>query len=148
MDTDFYITSRSSKFPLDHARNKDQAAALLERHRASHPDAIAEPTQAYFERSRSETLASFPLCRITRRFYEAMLGVLPPQYIRGASGFFLCEAATQGIHAQFLEHGGRTYGGYADLARETRKAWTIDDIVELETRADERTRTFDWFPDD
>ncbi|MFC3216118.1 hypothetical protein [Novosphingobium panipatense] len=63
-------------------------------------------------------MASFPLSRITQRFYDAMLGVLPPQYIKGVAGFFLSEAATQNIHAQFIVHGGCTYGGYADLARD------------------------------
>src|SRR3546814_4312053 len=87
-------------------------------YRDRHPDAIVEPTDTYFERSLAEILASFPLSRITRRFYDAMIGVLPPQYIRGAAGFFLSEAATQSIHAQFIKHGGRTYGGYADLRSE------------------------------
>ena len=93
-------------------------------------------------------MASFPLSRITQRFYDAMLGVLPPQYIKGVAGFFLSEAATQNIHAQFIAHGGRTYGGYADLARESRKIWTIADVLELESRAGARTLTFDWFPGD
>src|SRR3546814_19617255 len=74
-----------------------------------------------------------------------MIGVLPPQYIRGAAGFFLSEAATQSIHAQFIKHGGRTYGGYADLARGSRKIWTIADLAELESRAAARTPTPGWF---
>lgn len=148
MGTDFYITARSSKFPIDHAHSRKEAAALIERHRDRHPDAIIEPTDTYFELSRAETLASFPLSRITRRFYDAMIGVLPPQYLRGAAGFFLSEAATQSIHAQFIEHDDRTYGGYADLARDSRKIWTVDDIVELECHADESTPTLDWFPAD
>src|SRR3546814_6098445 len=77
-----------------------------------------------------------------------MRGVLPPQYIKGVAGFFLSEAATQNIHAQFIVHGGCTYGGYADLARESRKIWTIADVLELESRAGARTLTFDWFPVD
>lgn len=103
MDADFYITDRSSKFPIDHARSSEEAAALLMRHRDRYPDAIAEPTADYFERSRAETLASFPLSRITQRFYDAMLNALPPQYVRGATGFFLSEPATQRIHAQFID---------------------------------------------
>ena len=148
MDTDFYITARSSKFPIDYAHSSEEAAALLLRHRDRHPDPIAESTADYFERSRAETLASFPLSRITRRFYEAMLGVLPPQSVWGTAGFFLSEAATQSVHAQFIEFNGRTYGGYADLARESRKTWTIADIVALEAGADEHTVTLDWFPAD
>lgn len=146
MGTDFYITARSSKFPLDYAHSREEAAVRLDRHRNRHPDAIVESTGSYFERSRNETLASFPLSRITPRFYDAMLGVLPPQYIRGAAGFFLSEAVTQSIHAQFIAYGERTYGGYADLARDSRKIWTIADIIELECRIDESTSTLDWFP--
>src|SRR3546814_3994826 len=73
MDTNFYITARSSKFPLDYAHSREDAAALLARHRDRHPDAVVESTNAYFERTRAETLASFPLSRITQRFYDAML---------------------------------------------------------------------------
>ena len=148
MDADFYITARSSKFPIDYARSSEEAAALLLRHRDRYPDAIAEPTADYFERSRAETLASFPLSRITQRFYDAMLNALPPQYLKGADGFFLSEAATQRIHAQFIEYGGRAYAGYADLARESRKLWTVADILALEAGADEQTATLDWFPAD
>src|SRR3546814_16239188 len=94
MDTNFYITARSSKFPLDYAHSREDAAALLERHRDRHPDAVVESTNAYFERTRAETLASFPLCRIQQRFYDALLGVPAPQSIKDVAGFFLSEAAT------------------------------------------------------
>src|SRR3546814_12694967 len=77
-----------------------------------------------------------------------MLGVRPPQYIKGVAGFFLSEAATQNIHAQFIVHAGCTYGGYADLARESRKNCTNADVLELESPAGARTLTFDWFPGD
>src|SRR3546814_13409033 len=66
MGTDFYITARSSKFPLDHAHSREESAALLVRHRDRHPDAIVEPTDTYFERSLAEILASFPLTQIGR----------------------------------------------------------------------------------
>ena len=146
MATGYYITARVSKFPLDYAVSSEEAQALLKHHQAVHPDATIEPMDSYFERSRAETLALFPLSRITRRFYEAMLGVLPPQYMSGVAGFFLSEAVTERIHAQFIEYNGRTYGGYADLARETRRIWTIADIVALESQAGDRTPTLDWFP--
>src|SRR3546814_15263824 len=119
MDTNFYITARSSKFPLDYAHSREDAAALLARHRDRHPDAVVESTNAYFERTRAETLASFPLSRITQRFYDAMLGVLPPQYIQGVAGFFLSDAATQNINAQFIVHGGCTAGGSAAQDRQS-----------------------------
>src|SRR3546814_10843462 len=85
MDTNFYITARSSKFPLDYAHSREDAAALLARHRDRHHDAVVESTNTYFERTRAETLASFPLSRIPQRFYDAMLVVLPPQYIQGVA---------------------------------------------------------------
>src|SRR3546814_19602898 len=108
MGTDFYITARSSKFPLDHAHSREESAALLVRHRDRHPDAIVEPTDTYFERSLAEILASFPLNRLTSRFYDAMIGVLPPQYIRGAACFFLSAGATKTTHAKLNKHGGVT----------------------------------------
>src|SRR3546814_11780191 len=120
MDTNFYITARSSKFPLDYAHSREDAAALLARHRDRHPDAVVESTNAYFERTRAETLASFPLSRITQRFYDAMLVVLPPQYLKGVAGFFLSEAATQNIHAQFILHCVCPSAVYTNLAREPR----------------------------
>src|SRR3546814_70632 len=148
MDTNFYITARSSKFPLDYAHSREDAAALLARHRDRHPDAVVESTNAYFERTRAETLASFPLSRITQRFYDAMLGVLPPQYIKGVAGFFLSEAATQNIHAQFIVHGVCTYGGYAARGGGLRKVLDIVDVPDLESRARPLNLTVDWFPGD
>lgn len=147
MSTDFYITSPSSKFPLDHAGNEDDAAALLEQYREACPGAVAEPTDVYFARMRASTLASFPLSRISRRFYETMLEILPPQYVSGAAGFFMSEAVTQGVHAQFIEYDGQTYGGYADLARSTSKIWTTADIIALERELDGHGAPLDWFPD-
>lgn len=52
---------------------------------------------------------------------------------------------TQGIHAQFIEHHGSFYGGYADLTRSSRKVWTLSDILALEAdpaSADPLT----WYP--
>src|SRR3546814_4841304 len=121
---------------------------MLVRHRDRHPDAIVEPTDTYFERSLAEILASFPLNRITRRFYDAMIGVLPPQYIRGAAGFFLSEAANQSIHAQFIKHGGRTYGGYADLAPGTRNILAIAKHAALESTPDAPTPPPGGYPAD
>src|SRR3546814_19623096 len=54
MGTDFYITARSSTFPLDPAHSRAEAAALLVRHRDRHPDAIVAPTHTYFARSLAE----------------------------------------------------------------------------------------------
>ena len=64
---------------------------------------------------RARTLAQFPLSRVTEAFHDEMLGVLPPAYIRGAAGFFVSEAVTEDIHAQFVDRDGRFYGGYVAL---------------------------------
>lgn len=64
---------------------------------------------------RAHTLAHVPLSRVTEAFHDEMLGVLPPAYIRGAAGFFVSEAVTADIHAQFVHCDGRFYGGYVAL---------------------------------
>src|SRR3546814_15077587 len=145
MYTNVYMTAAAQKFPLDSAHRREDAAALLARHRDRHPDAVVESTHPDFERTRAETLASFLLSRITQRFYDAMLGVLPSQYIKGVAGFFITDAATQNIHAQFIVNGGCTYRGHADLARQSRKTQLIAVLLDFETRAELHTLTFAWF---
>jgi len=65
--------------------------------------------------SREEVLASFPLSRVSEAFFDDMLGVLPPAQIAGVPGFFVTEAVSEDIHAQFVAAGGRFYGGYVGL---------------------------------
>ena len=65
--------------------------------------------------SREAVLASFPLSRVTEAFFHEMLGVLPPAHITGVPGFFVTEAVSEDIHAQFAHAGGRFYGGYVGL---------------------------------
>lgn len=131
-DLDYYITAPSEKYPLDYAHGESGAAEKLQQVRDKHPDARIETTGAFFARQRSETLAEFPLSRVTEHFYNEMLGCLPPFHMSGAPGFFVSEAVTQGVHAQFIEHRGAFYGGYADLTRDSRKVWTVSDILALE----------------
>ena len=65
--------------------------------------------------SREEVLARFPLSRVSEAFFDEMLGVLPPAHIAGVPGFFVTEAVSEDIHAQFVAAGGRFYGGYVGL---------------------------------
>jgi hypothetical protein len=74
------------------------------------PDSAAPPSD-----ERANTIAQFPLSRVTEAFHDEMLGVLPPVHIRGAVGFFVSEAVTADIHAQFVHRDGRFYGGYVAL---------------------------------
>lgn len=65
--------------------------------------------------SREVVLARFPLSRVSEAFFDQMLGVLPPAHIAGVPGFFVTEAVSEDIHAQFVAAGGRFYGGYVGL---------------------------------
>ena len=69
--------------------------------------------------SREAVLARFPLSRVSEAFFDDMLGVLPPAHIAGAPGFFVPEAVSEDIHAQFVHAGGRFYGGYVGLKDRT-----------------------------
>src|SRR3546814_6629603 len=102
MDTNFYITARSSKFPLDYAHSREDAAALLARHRDRHPDAVVESTNAYFERTRAETLASFPLSRITQRRSEEHTSEL--QSLMRISYAVFCLKTKKYTHTQNIQN--------------------------------------------
>lgn len=65
--------------------------------------------------SREAVLARFPLSRVSEAFFDDMLGVLPPAHLAGVPGFFVTEAVSEDIHAQFVAAGGRFYGGYVGL---------------------------------
>lgn len=66
--------------------------------------------------SREAVLARFPLSRVSKAFFDDMLGVLPPAHLAGVPGFFVIEAVSEDIHAQFVHAGGRFYGGYVGLS--------------------------------
>lgn len=73
-------------------------------------------TDATFQAfSREAVLARFPLSRVSEAFFDDMLGVLPPAHIAGVPGFFVTEAVSEDIHAQFVAVCGRFYGAYVGL---------------------------------
>ena len=78
-------------------------------------------TRAYLDGYRERALSAFPLSRVTRTFHDAMLDALPPAHKRGIPGFFVPEALTDGIHAQFVDYQGRCYGAYVDIRSDPRE---------------------------
>ena len=147
MNQPVYITSPSSRWPLEYANDEADARSKLTKAQAEYPEAAIVTCDAYWEAEKARTMQTFPLSRVTAGFYEDMLGVLPPIYRRGQPGFFVSEAATQSIHAQFIEYNGRHYGGYADISPGGR-CWSHADIDAFEAVADETTPTIGWYPPD
>lgn len=147
MNQAVYITSPSSRWPLEYATDEDDAQSKLRKAQGEYPDAAVVTCGSYWEAEKARTMQTFPLSRVTAEFYEDMLGVLPPVFRRGQAGFFVSEAATQSIHAQFIAYNGRHYGGYADISPGGR-CWSHADIDVLETMADETTLTLAWYPPD
>ena len=96
--------------------------------------------------SREAVLARFPLSRVTETFFDDMLGVLPPAYIAGVPGFFVTEAVSDDIHAQFVAAGGRFYGGYVGL-RDRAGLITHARIAEFEA-AHPDAMELAWYPDE
>ena len=76
---------------------------------------MATNDAALLASSREAVLARFPLSRVSEAFFDDMLGVLPPAHIAGVPGFFVTEAVTDDVHAQFVHCNGRFYGGYVAL---------------------------------
>ena len=70
---------------------------------------------AFQAASREAVLARFPLSRVSEAFFDDMLGVLPPAHITGVPGFFVTEAVSEDVHAQFVAAADRFYGGYVGL---------------------------------
>ena len=95
--------------------------------------------------SREAVLASFPLSRVTEAFFHEMLGVLPPAHITGVPGFFVTEAVSEDIHAQFVAAGGRFYGGYVGL-RDRAGLITHARIAEFDTAHPDAVELA-WYPD-
>ncbi len=96
--------------------------------------------------SREEVLARFPLSRVSEAFFDEMLGVLPPAHIAGVPGFFVTEAVSEDIHAQFVAAGGRFYGGYVGL-RDRAGLITHARIAEFEA-AHPDAMELAWYPDE
>ena len=147
MNQPVYITSPSSRWPLEYANDEADARSKLTKAQAEYPEAAIVTCDAYWEAEKARTMQTFPLSRVTVGFYEDMLGVLPPIYRRGQPGFFVSEAATQAVHAQFIEYNGRHYGSYANISPGGR-CWSHADIDVLETMADDTKLTLAWYPPD
>ena len=94
---------------------------------------------------REEVLASFPLSRVSEAFFHDMLGVLPPAHIAGVPGFFVIEAVSEDIHAQFVAAGGRVYGGYVGL-KDYAGLITHARIAEFDTAHPDAVELA-WYPD-
>ncbi len=77
--------------------------------------AMDPETTAYLAEIKQRALQGFPLSRVTREFHDAQLNCLPPVYRRGTPGFFISEAYTERVHAQFAEYRGNFYGAYVDI---------------------------------
>ena len=109
------------------------------------PAAIDQETANYLAEARERALTGFPLSRITEAFYLAQLNCLPPVYKRNTPGFFICEAYTDNVHAQFIEHRGAHYAAYVDV---TDKA-SIVDYPAINAFHDEHSddKPLTWYPD-
>jgi|AutmiccBRH37_all_1029493.scaffolds.fasta_scaffold31018_1 hypothetical protein len=121
---------------------EDRALPAL---RAEYPTASIMSLADYHAGATAKALAEFPLSRVTEDFYDQMLNVLPPVHRRGCPGFFVSEALTLNVHAQFISHNGRYYGGNADLSTGGR-TWSIDDVDALEASLDPATPPLSWYP--
>lgn len=95
--------------------------------------------------SREAVLARFPLSRVSEAFFDDMLGVLPPAHIAGVPGFFVTEAVSEDIHAQFVAAGGRFYGAYVGLKDRTGLI-THARIAEFEAAHPDAVELA-WYPD-
>ena len=93
---------------------------------------------------RAAALARFPLSRVSEAFHDEMLGVLPPVHVRGAAGFFISEAVTEDVHAQFVEHRSRFYGGYVALRDPA--TWVTLAAIAAFDAAHPDPPVLDWYP--
>ena len=101
--------------------------------------------EAMLASSREAVLARFPLSRVNDTFFDDMLGVLPPAHIAGVPGFFVTEAVSEDIHAQFVAAGGRFYGGYVGL-RDRAGLISHARIAEFEAAHPDAVELA-WYPD-
>lgn len=127
MTTGYYTKCPSEKWPLSYHQTRPEAETALPSIQDRYPGASVVSVDDYWVWARAQAMAQFPLTEITQHFYEEMLNVMPPSYKRGCPGFFICEAVTDSVHTQFIEHRGRYYAGNADISPGG-KTWTIEDI--------------------
>ena len=102
---------------------------------------ISDPDPA-----RAAALAHFPLSRVSEAFHDEMLGVLPPVHCRGAAGFFVSEAVTGDVHAQFVACNGRFYGAY--VALRDRATWITHAAIAAFDAAHPDPPVLDSYPDE
>jgi hypothetical protein len=93
---------------------------------------------------RAAALARFPLSRVSEAFHDEMLGVLPPVHCRGAAGFFVSEAVTGDVHAQFVACNGRFYGAYVALRDPA--TWIMRAAIAAFDAAHPDPPVLDWYP--
>ena len=93
---------------------------------------------------RAAALSRFPLSRVSEAFHYEMLGVLPPVHLRGAAGFFVSEAVTDDVHAQFVEYHGRFFGGYVALRDPA--TWITHTAIAAFDAAHPDPPALDWYP--
>jgi hypothetical protein len=79
-------------------------------------------------------------------FHDEMLGVLPPVHLRSAADFFVSEAVTDEVHAQFVEHHGRFYGAYVALRDPA--TWITHPAIAAFDAAHPDSPVLDWYPDE
>jgi hypothetical protein len=101
---------------------------------------------AVSDRDRAAALARFPLARVSEAFHDEMLGVLPPVHVRTAAGFFVSEAVTDDVHAQFVEYRGRFYGAYVALRDPA--TWITHAAIAAFDAAHPAPPVLDWYPGD
>lgn len=103
-------------------------------------------TTAYLAECKARALASFPLSRVTEDFHDRMLEVLPPAHKTGVPGFFVIEAATDDVHAQFVHAKGKFYGAYVELSRpETYISYARIEAFEAATT---NAAVLSWYPEE
>lgn len=102
-------------------------------------------TRAWLDDYCARALASFPLSRVTETFHDEMLGALPPTHLRGVPGFFISEALSDGVHAQFVRRGGRFYGGYVAI-QDPASHITFERIAAFDA-ANPDPPVLAWYPD-
>jgi hypothetical protein len=93
---------------------------------------------------RAAALAQFRLSRVSETFHDEMLGVLPPVHRRGAAGFFVSEAVTDDVHAQFVACNGRFYGAYVALRDPA--TWISHAAIAAFDAAHPEPPVLDWYP--
>lgn len=144
MSINYCVASPNFKGPIGFYPSQDAATEALPSLVTEYPGSTVMTSAEYWKMDRARALAKFPLSEVTEEFFYDMLNCLPPLHRAGCPGFFVSEAETDSVHAQFFEHNGRYYGGFADIAPDGR-TWTYADAAAI--AADPRRPTpLTWYP--